>query len=71
MNPYPKQELSLFAEEWYRYMSPATFNQLAIEAGVMKRKRKCHGHHFLSLCVCLTDTKMIRLVFIENTQTLL
>lgn len=21
----------------------------------MKRKRKCHGHHFLSLCVCLNQ----------------
>lgn len=47
MNMNQKQELSLFAEELYRYMSPATLNQLAIEAGGMKRKRKCHGHHFL------------------------
>lgn len=50
MNMHQKQELSLFAEELYRYMSPATLNQLAIEAGGMKRKRKCHGHHFY-LCV--------------------
>ena len=50
-----KQELSLFAEELYRYMSPATLNQLAIKAGGMKRKRKCHGHHFLSLCVWLNQ----------------
>ncbi|MDA2213694.1 MULTISPECIES: hypothetical protein [Bacillus cereus group] len=32
MNMQQKQELSLFAEELYRYMSPATLNQLAIEA---------------------------------------
>ncbi|MDA2292085.1 hypothetical protein PDN46_27895 [Bacillus cereus group sp. Bc191] len=31
MNMHQKQELSLFAEELYRYMSPATLNQLAIE----------------------------------------
>lgn len=43
------------AEELYRYMSPAKLNQLAIEAGGMKRKRKCHGHHFLSLCVWLNQ----------------
>ncbi|WP_139213357.1 IS4 family transposase [Bacillus sp. 5mfcol3.1] len=55
MNIHQKQELSLFAEELYRYMSPATLNQLAIEAGGMKRKRKCHGHHFLSLCVWLNQ----------------
>ncbi|PGA50676.1 IS4 family transposase, partial [Bacillus pseudomycoides] len=55
MNMHQKQELSLFAEELYRYMSPATLNQLAIEAGGMKRKRKCHGHHFLSLCVWLSQ----------------
>jgi hypothetical protein len=36
-------------------MSPATLNQLAIEAGGMKRKRKCHGYHFLSLCVWLNQ----------------
>ncbi|WP_239502919.1 hypothetical protein [Bacillus cereus] len=36
MNMNQKQELSLFAEELYRYMSPATLNQLAIEAGGMK-----------------------------------
>lgn len=24
-------------------------------AGVMKRKRKCHGHHFLSFCVWLNQ----------------
>ncbi|OLR26026.1 hypothetical protein BLD50_09200 [Bacillus cereus] len=51
MNMHQKQELSLFAEELYRYMSPATLNQFAIEAGGMKRKHKCLGHHFLStLC---------------------
>lgn len=55
MNIHQKQELSLFAEELYQYMSPATLNQLAIEAGGMKRKRKCHGHHFLSLCVWLNQ----------------
>ncbi|WP_142337073.1 IS4 family transposase, partial [Bacillus anthracis] len=55
MNMNQKQELSLFAEELYRYMSPATLNQLAIEAGGMKRKRKCHGHYFLSLCVWLNQ----------------
>lgn len=55
MNMNPTQELSLFAEELYQYMSPATLNQLAIEAGGMKRKRKCHGHHFLSLCVWLNQ----------------
>ncbi|PFT22580.1 IS4 family transposase, partial [Bacillus cereus] len=55
MNMNQKQELPLFAEELYRYMSPATLNQLAIEAGGMKRKRKCHGHHFLSLCVWLNQ----------------
>ena len=55
MNMHQKQELSLFAEELYRYMSPATLNQLAIEAGGMKRKRKCHGHHFLSLYVWLNQ----------------
>ncbi|WP_442752184.1 hypothetical protein [Bacillus toyonensis] len=55
MNIHQKQELSLFAEELYRYMSPATINQLAIEAGGMKRKRKCHGHYFLSLCVWLNQ----------------
>jgi len=49
MNIHQKQELSLFAEELYRYMSPATLNQLAIEVSGMKRKRKCHGHHFLFL----------------------
>ena len=36
-------------------MSPATLNQLAIEAGGMKRKRKCNGHHFLSLRVWLNQ----------------
>ncbi len=36
INIYQKQELSLFAKELYRYMSPTTLNQLAIEAGVMK-----------------------------------
>ncbi|SCM98015.1 Uncharacterized protein BWINRASL_04587 [Bacillus mycoides] len=36
-------------------MSPTTFNQLVIEAGGMKRKRKCHRHHFLSLCVWLNQ----------------
>ncbi|OPA06340.1 hypothetical protein [Bacillus cereus] len=36
MNMHQKQELSLFAEELYRYMSPATLNQLAIEAGGIK-----------------------------------
>ncbi|MEB4815449.1 IS4 family transposase [Bacillus thuringiensis] len=55
MNMHQKQELSLFAEELYRYMSLATLNQLAIKAGGMKRKRKCHGHHFLSLCVWLNQ----------------
>ncbi|MEB9593708.1 IS4 family transposase [Bacillus cereus] len=55
MNMHQKQELSLFAEELYRYMSPATLNQLATEAGGMKRKRKCHGHHLLSLCVWLNQ----------------
>ncbi len=55
MSMHQKQELSLFAEELYRYMSPATLNQLAIESGGMKRKRKCHGHHFLSLCVWLNQ----------------
>ncbi len=56
MNMHQKQELSLFAEELYRCMSsPATLNQLAIEAGGMKRIRKCHGHHFLSLCVWLNQ----------------
>ncbi len=53
MNMHQKHELSLFAEELYRYVSPATLNQLAIEA--MKRKRKCYGHHFLSLCVWLNQ----------------
>ncbi|WP_416714957.1 transposase, partial [Bacillus cereus] len=55
MNMNQKQELSLFAEGLYRYMSPATLNQLAIEAGGMKLKRKCHGHHFLSLCIWLNQ----------------
>ena len=36
-------------------MSPTTLNQLAIEAGGMKRKRKCHGYHLLSLCVWLNQ----------------
>ncbi|WP_128857075.1 hypothetical protein [Bacillus sp. CDB3] len=45
MNIHQKQELSLFAEELYRYMSPTTLNQLAIEAGGMKQKRKCHRQH--------------------------
>ncbi len=36
-------------------MSPATLNQIAIAAGGGKRKRKCHGHHFLSLCVWLNQ----------------
>ncbi|EOO27514.1 hypothetical protein IIU_05895 [Bacillus cereus VD133] len=36
-------------------MSSATLNQLAIEAGGMKGKRKCHGYHFLSLCVWLNQ----------------
>ncbi|WP_375337711.1 hypothetical protein [Bacillus sp. 3103sda1] len=43
MNIHQKQELSLFTEELYRHMSSATLNQLAIEAGGMKRKHKCHG----------------------------
>ncbi len=55
MNMHQKQELSLFAEELYRYMSPATLNQLAIEAGGMKRKRKCHGHHFF-IFVCMVKS---------------
>ncbi len=55
INIHQKQELSLFAEELYRYMTPTTLNQLAIEAGGIKRKRKCHGHHFLSLCVWLNQ----------------
>jgi hypothetical protein len=29
MNMHQKHELSLFAEELYRYMSPATLNQLS------------------------------------------
>lgn len=36
MNMNQKKELSLLAEELYRYMSPAILNQLAIEAGGMK-----------------------------------
>ncbi len=55
MNIHQKHKLSLFAEELYRYISPATLNQLAIEAGGMKQKRKCYGHHFLSLCVWLNQ----------------
>lgn len=55
MNMNQKQELSLFAEELYRYIYPATLNQLAIEAGGMKRKRKCQRHHFLSLCAWLNQ----------------
>ncbi len=46
MNMHQKQELSLFAEELYRYMSPAILSQLTIEVGGMKRKRKCHGTIF-------------------------
>ncbi len=55
MNMHPKQELSLFTEELYRYMSSAALDQLAIEVGGMKRKRKCYGHHFLSLWVWLNQ----------------
>ncbi len=55
MNIHQNQELSLFAEELFHYMSPATLNQLAIKAGGMKRKRKYHRHHFLSLCVWLNQ----------------
>ncbi len=55
INIYQKQKLSLFAKELYRYMSPTTLNQLAIEAGGMERKRKCHRHHFLYLCVWLNQ----------------
>ncbi len=47
-----KQELSLFAEELYRYMFPATLNQLAIKAGGMKRKRKVPRAPFL-IFVCM------------------
>ncbi len=50
MNMHQKQELSLFAEELYRYMSPATLNQLAIEAGGMKRNVSAMGTIFY-LCV--------------------
>ncbi len=73
MNIHKKQELSLFAEELYRYMSPTTLNQLAIEAGGMKGKRKCHGHHFLSLCVWLyqqiATTSLIQLCSQLETST--
>lgn len=55
MNMNQKQELSLFAEELYRYMSPATLNQLAIEAGGMKRKRKCH--FFIFVCMVKSTSR--------------
>lgn len=45
MNMLQKQELSLFVEELYRYMSPATLNQLAIEAGGMNRSDQASNRH--------------------------
>lgn len=73
MNIHQKQGLSIFAEELYRYMSPATLNQLAIEAGGVKRKRKCHGQYFLSLCVWLNQqiatTSLTRLCSQLETST--
>ncbi|KIV60161.1 IS4 family transposase [Aneurinibacillus migulanus] len=50
-----ENELFLFAEELQRCMSPAVLNQLAKETGYMIRKRKCHGQHFLALCVWLSQ----------------
>ncbi|MEC3357249.1 IS4 family transposase, partial [Bacillus paranthracis] len=47
MNMHQKQELSLFSEDLYLYMSPATINKIAKEQGGMKRKLKCHGHHII------------------------
>jgi hypothetical protein len=55
MNNRKDCDLSLFAKELRRYMSPAVLNQIAIETGSMKRKRKCYGYHFLSLCVWLNQ----------------
>lgn len=55
MNDRKNCEFSLFAKELRRYMSPAALNQIAMKTGSMRRKRKCQGHHFLSLWVWLNQ----------------
>jgi len=55
MNMNQKQELSLFAEELYRYMSPATLNQLAIEAGGNETKTEVPRAPFL-IFVCMAKS---------------
>ncbi|KIV58529.1 hypothetical protein TS64_04720 [Aneurinibacillus migulanus] len=51
-----EDELFLFAEELQRCMSPAVLNQLAKETKYMIRKRKCHGQHFLALCIVKSES---------------
>jgi hypothetical protein len=56
MNMHQKHELSLFAEELYRYMSPwATLNQLSYRSRRDETKTEVPRASFLSLCVWLNQ----------------
>lgn len=55
MNTYQRQGLSLFSENTFPFMSPATLYQFSIEIGGMKRKRTCREHKLLSLCVWINQ----------------
>ncbi len=48
-------ELQLFAEELYEYLTPSFLENLARELGFVKRKRKFSGYDLATICVWISQ----------------
>lgn len=55
MNLSTSDELELFSKELQRYMSPDVLEQLARNAGFVKRKSKSRAQDLVSLCIWLSQ----------------
>lgn len=55
MNLSIQNELQLFAEELYEYLTPLFLENLARELGFVQRKRKFSGHDLASICVWVSQ----------------
>ncbi len=58
MNMHQKHELSLFAEELYRYMSPATLNQLSYRSRRDETKTEVpRASFFIFVCMAKSTSR--------------
>ncbi|EEM55641.1 Transposase for insertion sequence element IS231B [Bacillus thuringiensis serovar monterrey BGSC 4AJ1] len=55
MNLSIQDELQLFSEELYRYLTPSLLEELAKKLGFVKRKRKFSGNELATICIWVSQ----------------